>query len=515
MIINKLTVFLLSVCLFVFLEIGSIWAQVSSDSTYAITRVQDRYPSWSPDGKMITFESNREDGNYEIYIMTDTGKNITRLTNNKFSDGTPIWSPDGSLIMYSGYMDGDNIDNNIFLMRPDGSEKKQITEHPFRDGHSKFSPDGKKIIFNSQRDDEGILELKNYELYEMNIDGSKVKRLTDYFEWDTYPSYSPDGKRILWRRILADSTAPRGYNSEIFSMNSDGSDVKNLTKHKSYDGYPEWSPDGRHIVFASSRHGRNTGHIQLFTMNADGSNVRQLTWNKVGEEDNRPDWSIDGKRIVFNRVNKDGTRILIMNVSCIKTGLFFNKISPSAASIGGRASRGVAWGDYNTDGYPDLIVANTMNNSNYFFKNDTIGDFKQITGQPVATSAGWTQGANFIDYDNDGDLDIFFTTTSNKPNNLFRNDGTDGFVEIQNNLLTSMPTNSTSACWCDYDLDGDLDVYVVERDGTDDMLFNNLGEGTFDLLNKDEFPYLGGDGRACSWGIQTEIIIRSFMSGIF
>lgn len=497
MILNKKIICVIYIILITITE-SIIYAQIKVDTLYAITKVEDSYPSWSPDGKRITFHSNREGGVPQIYILDDNGQSIKRLTYSKTPSEGPIWSPDGSLIMYSNYVDGDN--NEIFLMDTNGKNIKQLTNHPLRDGHAKFSPDGKKIIFNSQRDDDGQLELKNYELYEMNIDGSDIKRLTNYFEWDTYPSYSPDGKKILWRRILADTTAPRGYNSEIFIMNRDGSGIKNLSNHKSYDGYPEWSPDGTQIVFASSRHGQYTDHIQLFVMNPDGSGIRQITFNEVGEEDNRPDWSLDGKRIVFNRVNKEGTRIYIMNMSPSKNITFFNEATSSILNEGGTSSRGVAWGDYDMDGYPDLLVANTMNNSDFLYKNNSQGDFIRIVNGDHVTDAGWTEGVNWIDYDNDGDLDIFYTTQWGRPNELYQNNGVGEFKKVKGGDLTSKKSSSPSACWCDYDLDGDLDVYVIERDGADDALYNNQGNGNFVIVSKDKFPYKGGDGRACAWG---------------
>jgi len=497
-----------------FISTYPICSQIKIDTIYGITQVNDEYPSWSPDGSKIVFQSNRNDNNFEIYVMDADGKNVKRITFNSFEDETPVWSPDGKSILFSRYTGGDN--NELFLIDADGSNERQLTNHPLRDGHAKFLADGSRIIFNSQRHDEGTLELKNYEIYEMNPDGSEIQRLTNHIEWDTYPSFSPDGQKVLWRRILTDTTAPRRYNSEIYTMNRDGSNIKNLSDHPSFDGYPVWSPDGKQILFVSSRHGQTTSHLQLFVMNSDGTNIRQLTRNNIEEEDVRPSWSSDGKKIVFNRDNPDGTRIHILELTSSGSGFYFNEVIHSSMSLPRNASRGVAWGDYNMDGFSDLLVANTMNNSNSLFTNGSNGYFAQKTEGPEVTSAGWTEGVSFVDFDNDNDLDIFFTTQFGARNELYRNDLEKGFVNIDAGDLTATSTSSTGSCWCDYDLDGDLDVYVVERDAGNDTLFENLGNGKFGEVSSTAFPYKGGDGRACVWGDTTgdgypELYVGNFL----
>lgn len=316
--IHMKNLFLVTLVSLFFYSLSAQEVILKIDTSYAITKIEDNYPCWSPDGQYIAFHSNRHGGSPDIYIMTRDGKNIRRLTNQKYTAEVPIFSPDGKYILFAGYQDDKYINNDLYLMNADGSNLRRIIDHPLRDGHAQFSPDGKKIIFNSQRDDEGVMKYKNYELYEMEISTGTTKRITNYADWDTYPSYSPDGTKILWRRILTDSTNPRGYNSEVFSMNIDGTNVQNLSNHEAFDGYPEWSPDGQYIVFVSTRGGEDIYQERLFVMTADGKNVQQITHNKVGEEDNRPSWSKDGKYIAFNRVKPDGSRIYIAKITLAK-----------------------------------------------------------------------------------------------------------------------------------------------------------------------------------------------------
>lgn len=284
-------------------DAGIARAQGQSSVLARLTAVRDAYPYWSPDGTQIVFQSDRHDakmGDRDIYIMNADGSSIKRLIHRDESDETPVWSPDGSQILFSSYITDEN--NELFIMNVDGTGVTQLTNDPGRDGHQKFSPDGATIIFNSQRDDDGRGEIINYEIYEMNRDGTNVRRLTDFQEWDTYPSISPDGTKVLWRRVLpTGGNSQSGRDSEIFVMNRDGSNPVNLTNNPAFDGYPAWSPDGSKIVFASNRAGKTAGNFHIYIMNADGSDVVKVLENDALVEDARPQWSPDGSRILFNR----------------------------------------------------------------------------------------------------------------------------------------------------------------------------------------------------------------------
>ena len=111
--------------------------------------------------------------------------------------------------------------------------------------------------------------------------------------------------------------------SEIFLMNSDGTNIVNLTNHKSFDGYPDWSPDGKQIVFTSNRHGK----LQLFVMQSDGSGIQKITTSTNLEISSRPDWSSDGRHIVYNKTAENSTSIHIMDVQS-GTNITFFKFQP-------------------------------------------------------------------------------------------------------------------------------------------------------------------------------------------
>lgn len=165
-------------------------------------------------------------------------------------------------------------------------------------------------------------------------------------------------------------------------------------------------------------------------------------------------------------------------------------------------SRGVAIADLDGNGWNDIVVANQVDsvrllgNTIYFNQGDRFIQSSIAKGNVNA----WSESVHTVDVDNDHDLDLFFTTQFGTSNLLYLNDGTGKFTMGKAGDLVTDQTNSPGACWCDYDFDGDLDVFVINRDGEDDQLYINDGKGMFDL--SEDGPWKGnkGDGRSCVWG---------------
>ena len=122
------------------------------------------------------------------------------------------------------------------------------------------------IVFCSTRDDG-----KHDDLYVINVDGTGLKRLTETDNlWNTFPSFSPDGRQILFRRLFGErSEQGMLFNSEIMVTNVDGTDAKDISRDPDFDGWPAWSPDGTRIAFSSNR----SDTYQIYVMNADGSGL--------------------------------------------------------------------------------------------------------------------------------------------------------------------------------------------------------------------------------------------------
>jgi TolB protein len=148
---------------------------------------RDERPFLSPDGSKILFMSNR-DGNYEIYTMAPDGSRQMRITQTPHQEIFPVWSPDGKKIAYSRkFLADGRMQGMIRVMNADGSEDREITAIETRDENAMWSPDGRFIIFQSVRD-------RNFEIYQVNADGSRPIRLTDHPAWDGWASYVPSEK---------------------------------------------------------------------------------------------------------------------------------------------------------------------------------------------------------------------------------------------------------------------------------------------------------------------------------
>jgi TolB protein len=225
-------------------------------------------PRWSPDGRSIAYTSYRR-GGANLFISNIFAGTLDEVTKgDKVGENwLPAWSPDGTRLAFSTTRDGNP---EIYIVNRDGSGLRRLTTNPSIDITPTWSPSGTQIAFTSDRSGTP-------QIYVVDVDGLNISKKTSESYCDR-PTWSP----APFNEIAYAARSGPGFDIRVLDLSTGA--TKSLTFGEGTNESPAFSPNGRHIVFTSTR----SGKTQVFTMARDGKNVRQIT--KAGNN-YEPDWS--------------------------------------------------------------------------------------------------------------------------------------------------------------------------------------------------------------------------------
>jgi Tol biopolymer transport system component len=252
-------------------------------------RLNDENPDWSPNGSKIAFQ--RCERLCHVWTINSNGTGLKRLGPAGDERAMPAWAPDGKAIAVSRFWGGVENDQikfaEIFVMNASGGGMRQVTRvttsSPFSADvmHPVWAPDGTRLVFEIHNSRTGE-PARRRALFVINADGSEQRQLTPWGLNGSEPDWSPDGTTILFRSVPG-----REQHGNLYTIDADGSDLKQLTRYPSpkavFSG--SFSPDGKWITFA--RFWGTDPYPAIFVMRANGADVRQVSpqGNNVA-----PDW---------------------------------------------------------------------------------------------------------------------------------------------------------------------------------------------------------------------------------
>jgi Tol biopolymer transport system component len=207
---------------------------------------------------------------YDIYIANADGSNVRPLTTTPGYDAEATIRRDGRIV-FTSVRDGDM---EIYTMNADGSGVKRLTHREGPDGGPFYSADGTQIVFRGRTlpagpelDDyrallkKGLWRPTSLEIFVMNEDGSNLRQVTNLKAASFAPFFTPDGRKIIFSTNVGD---PKGRNFDLYLINVDGTGLERVTYNDTFDGFPMFSPDGKQLVFASNRYAKAEGETNVF-----------------------------------------------------------------------------------------------------------------------------------------------------------------------------------------------------------------------------------------------------------
>ncbi|MFM7055516.1 MAG: M28 family peptidase [Planctomycetota bacterium] len=383
--------------------------------TYEGRRAGESY--FSADGRQMIFQSEREPGNpfFQIYLM-DLDSGDTQRISPGNGKTTCAWiHPRGGKVLYASTQDDPDAvreQQEEIALRSSGKERryawdydeyydifeydlaartcKPLTRERGYDAEGSWSPDGSLIAFASNRsawtEPLSDAQKKAFELdaawaneiYLMNSDGSNVRRLTRSPGYDGGPFFSPDGKRICWRRF-----AENGATAEIMTMNIDGSDEQQLTSLQAMSWAPYYHPSGRYLIFTTNRHG--FANFELYLIDAAGTKEPVRVTHTPGF-DGLPVFSPDGTQLAWTagRTTNNQSQIFLANWNHQQAlELLGLDSAPAETTTTPPAGRVMAAG---AEGRGDFAPADAVRHVEYLCRPQLGGRLTGSKGEQLATN---------------------------------------------------------------------------------------------------------------------------------
>ncbi|GAB4315569.1 MAG: hypothetical protein Kow0074_03220 [Candidatus Zixiibacteriota bacterium] len=208
---------------------------------------------------------------YDVFAADADGSNVVRLTDTPGYDAEAVFSPDGSRILFTSVRDGDL---ELYSMNPDGSDQTRLTHEIGYDGGGFYSPDGRQIVYRAHHPKteeeiadyqsliaEALIRPSKLEIFVMNADGTNRRQVTDNGAANFCPYFHPNGQQIIFASNMDD---PRGRNFELYLINIDGTGLERITYNESFDGFPMFNRQGTKLVWASNRNNNQPNETNIF-----------------------------------------------------------------------------------------------------------------------------------------------------------------------------------------------------------------------------------------------------------
>ena len=208
---------------------------------------------------------------YDIFVADTNGKNEEQITHSEGYDAEATLSYDGKKMIYCSVKDGDL---DLYVMDLKTKKEIRVTNTLGYDGGAWFSPDGKKIVWRASRPStaaeveeykallkEGLVAPTQMEVWIANADGTDAKQITHLGQANWAPNFTPDGKHIIF---CSNHEYKRGFPFNMYLIDLEGNNLEKISRDKGFDAFPMFSPDGKRILFSSNRNNGGSRDTNLF-----------------------------------------------------------------------------------------------------------------------------------------------------------------------------------------------------------------------------------------------------------